>query len=85
MRSTVGAVASIDPASAKEFLESLIAAFAVLGGVMAYFSGFAAHRGLRNGEAPSEVAHSINEGLGDGFETGVPGAIMALMIMGWTG
>lgn len=52
---------------------------------MAYFSGFAAHRGLKNGETPSEVAHSINEGLGDGFEVGAPGAIMALMIMGWTG
>lgn len=72
-------MAPIDPSGARAFLESLIAGFSVLGGVMAYYSGHAAYRALARDEAPPVVAHSINEGIGEGFEAG----IMALMIMGW--
>ncbi len=74
----------IDPGAAREFLEALIAGFSVLGGIMAYYSGHAAYQALAQDEAPPAVAHSINEGIGEGFEVGVPAAIMALMIMGWT-
>jgi hypothetical protein len=76
-------VAPIDPASAREFLEAIIAAFSVLGGVMAYFSGYAAYRGLREESTLTNVADDINQGLGVGFALGVPSAILALMIMGW--
>ena len=51
---------------------------------MAYSSGYAAYRTLAHDESPPVVAHSINEGVGEGFEAGVPAAIAALMIMGWT-
>lgn len=78
-----GGVTPADPSTTREFLEALIAGFSVLGGVMAYFSGFEAYRALAQNEAPSVVAHSINEGVGEGFEAGVPAAIAALMIMGW--
>ena len=74
----------VDPAGTREFLEALIAGFSVLGGIMAYYSGHAAYRALAQDESPFVVAHSINEGIGEGFEVGVPAAIMALMIMGWT-
>ena len=74
----------IDPAGAREFLEALVAAFAVLGGLMAYFSGFAARRARANEEPPPSMAHQINEGIAEGFETGAPAAIAALIIMGWT-
>lgn len=74
----------IEPGAAREFLEALIASFSVLGGVMAYYSGNAAYRALARDESPPVVAHRINEGLGAGFEVGVPAAIVALMIMGWT-
>jgi len=74
----------IDPAGAREFLEAVIAAFSVLGGVMAYFSGYAAYHGLRDGSAPSAVAEEINESLGEGFALGVPSAMLSLMIMGWS-
>lgn len=77
-------VTSVDPGAAREFLEALIAGFSVLGGVMAYFSGFEAYRALARNETPSAVAHSVNEGIGAGFEIGVPMASIALMIMGWT-
>lgn len=65
-------------------MEALIAGFAVLGGLMAYFSGLAAHRALANNESPSLVADHINEGICEGFEVGAPAALAALMIMGWT-
>jgi len=78
-------VIPIDPNGAREFLETLIAGFSVLGGVMAYYSGHAAYRALARDESPPVVAHSINEGIGEGFEAGVPAGIVALMIMGWTG
>jgi hypothetical protein len=74
----------LDPASARQFLESLIAAFSVLGGVMAYFSGYAASNALGQDMPSGKVSAGINQGLGVGFEVGVPSAIMALMIMGWS-
>lgn len=74
----------VDPSETRELLEAFIAAFAVLGGVMAYFSGFAAYRAIGAHESAAVAAHSINEGIADGFEAGAPAAILALMIMGWT-
>ena len=50
---------------------------------MAYASGYAANQALAHGESPSAVAHSINEGISDGFEFGSPVALIALIIMGW--
>lgn len=76
-------MAPIDPTGVRAFLEALIAGFSVLGGIIAYYSGHAAYRALAQDESPLVVAHHINEGLGEGFEVGVPAAIMALMIMGW--
>jgi len=77
-------MALLDPAAAREFLEAIIAAFSVLGGLMAYFSGFNAYRSLIRGHAPPVLAHAVNAGLGEGFAAGTPGALIALMIMGWT-
>ena len=74
----------LDAASARQFLEALIAAFSVLGGLMAYFSGYAASNALGQEQPPENITKSINEGLGVGFEVGVPSATLALMIMGWS-
>lgn len=71
------------PSATREFLEALIAGFSVLGGIMAYYSGDAACRAIARNESPPVIAHKINEGLGAGFEVGVPAAVVALMIMGW--
>lgn len=77
-------MAPIDFAAAREFLEGLIAAFSVLGGGMAYFSGFRAAQALAQGLSPEVVAHSINEGVGVGFEMFSPLSIMALIIVAWS-
>ena len=73
----------IDPGSAREFLEAIVAAFSVLGGVMAYYSGYAAYQALAQDQPPPSLAYGIDQGIGEGFALGVPAAIMALMIMGW--
>lgn len=74
----------IDAAGAREFLEAIIAAFSVLGGGMAYFSGFAASQALAQGQSPELVAHRINEGVAEGFELASPLSIVALIIVVWT-
>lgn len=74
----------IDPTSAKALIEVLVAGFAVLGGTMAYFSGYAAYACMEREDPPSLMAHSINEGVGEGFGVGAPSAVIAIIIMGWT-
>lgn len=82
---TYGAVmAPIDADSVRTLLEAIIAGFAVLGGAMAYFSGFEAFVALRRNQSRTIVAERINRGLGLGFAVGAPFALMALMIMTWT-
>lgn len=77
-------MSAIDPSAARDLLEAFIAALAVLGGVMAYFSGFEAFSALAQDLPPAVVAQRINEGIGQGFEVGTPAAVIALMIMGWS-
>jgi hypothetical protein len=75
---------SIDPTTAREFLDGVIAGFAVLGGIMAYFSGYEASKALAEAQPPETIAQCINEGLGVGFDLGARAAIVTLMIMGWS-
>ncbi len=77
-------MAPTDADSVRALLEAIIAAFAVLGGVMAYFSGFEAFAALLRNSSRIVVAERINQGMGVGFGVGVPAAVVALMIMGWT-
>ena len=80
-------VVDVDPttaASAREFLEAIIAAFSVLGGGMAFASGLAAADALAREEPPETVARRINEGVGTGFESASPLSIVALIIVLWT-
>jgi hypothetical protein len=69
--------------SARELLEAVIAAFAVLGGSMAYFSGYNAAVALAEGQLADVVAQRINEGIGEGFVKGALPAIAALIIVVW--
>ncbi len=77
-------MAPIDATGAREFLEAIIAAFSVLGGGMAYFSGFSASQALAQGQSAESVAHRINEGIAEGFELTSPLSIVALIIVVWT-
>jgi hypothetical protein len=77
-------MAPIDAGSARESLEAIIAASSVLGGGMAYFSGYGAAQALSQRQAPEIVANAINEGIGLGFRYLSPLSIVALMIMVWS-
>ena len=77
-------MAPIDSESAREFLEAIIAASSVLGGGMAYFSGFYAARALAEEQSAEFVAQRINEGVGEGFKWVSPFSIVALIIVVWS-
>jgi hypothetical protein len=77
-------MAPVDANSVRLLLEAIIAAFSVLGGGMADFSGFDAAEALEEGQPPEVVAHRINQGIGLGYEAFSPLSILALIIMLWT-
>jgi hypothetical protein len=74
----------IDPESTRELLEALITASSVLGGGMAYVSGFYASQALVQGQPPEVLAQRINEGLAIGFLGVSPISALALIIAVWS-
>ncbi|HEX9966976.1 MAG TPA: hypothetical protein VGB06_03420 [Solirubrobacterales bacterium] len=74
----------IDAAAARDFLEAVVAGFSVLGGAMAYSSGFSAAQAVAQNQPADVLAHAINEGIAEGFRWGSQTAVFALMIMVWT-
>jgi hypothetical protein len=76
-------MAPCDVGGTRELLEAVIAAFAVLGGVIAYTSGYFAAEALTANQPPEIVAHRINEGIGRGFIWGSLPATVALIIAVW--
>jgi hypothetical protein len=79
-----GAMFSVDSESTRGLLEGVIAAFSVLGGCMAYLSGYYASQALAQGQPPEHLSQQVNEGLGLGFRFGYPLSIFTLMIMMWS-
>jgi hypothetical protein len=77
-------VISIDPTGARELLEAIIAAFSILGGGMAYFSGFYAAQALAQNRPPDHLAHRIDVGIAQGFEYLSPISVLALIIVAWS-
>lgn len=75
---------SIDAGSARELVEAAVIAVSVLGGAMAYFSGYSARQATTEGQPPDILSQRVNEGLGEGFASGWPTAIVALIIGIWT-
>jgi hypothetical protein len=73
-----------DPESARGLLEGVIAAFSVLGGCMAYLSGYYASQALAQEQPLELVAQRVNEGLGFGFRFASPVSVIALIIMVWS-
>ena len=65
-------------------VQSAITAVSILGGAMAYTSGYHAARALAWDYPPELSSAYINEGLGLGFVAGFPLAILVLMIEAWT-
>lgn len=72
---------SIDPASARELLEAVIAGFSILGGGMAYLSGSNAAQAIAQGMSPEVIAHRINEAIGRGYEIFAPISVAGFVVM----
>ncbi len=70
----------IEVADAQGLVEAAVTAVSVLGGAMAYFSGYAAAQAVMNGEPPEVLAHEVNGGLAQGFIAGSPLSVLALIL-----
>ncbi len=75
---------SIEPGDANQLIEAAVTAVSILGGEMAYCSGYAAVRAVSEEQPPDVLSQQINEGLAEGFSWGWPSAIVALIIKIWT-
>lgn len=69
---------------ARELIEAAVTAVSVLGGAMAYCSGFAAARAVAERHSPEMVSQQINHGIAKGFVCGFPLATIALIIEAWS-
>lgn len=74
----------VEASGARELLEAVIAAFSVLGGGMAYLSGYYAAQALAQRQPPEITAQRVNEGIGLGFLLASPLSIVALIIVVWS-
>jgi hypothetical protein len=77
------AMFTADPGDARGLLEGTIAGFSILGGYMAYLSGYYASQALAQNQPPEFVAQRVNEGIGLGFRFASPVSVIALIIMVW--
>jgi membrane protein YqaA with SNARE-associated domain len=77
-------VISLDAGNARELLEAIVTAVSVLGGVMAYWSGYSASQAIVENQSPDVLSHRVNIGLGEGFRAGRPAAVVALIIGIWS-
>lgn len=76
-------MAAIGIGGVRELVESAVTAISVLGGAMAYLSGFHAAQAMAEKCTPEAVSRRLNEGIGLGFVVGSPLAIAALTIEAW--
>lgn len=65
-----------------ELVQATVAAVSILGGAMAYMSGYNAARALSDEIPPDLAAAMVNDGLGQGFMAGLPLAFLVLIIEG---
>jgi hypothetical protein len=68
----------------RELIEAVISAASILGGAMAYCSGFRAAQAKGEGRTPEGLANSVNEGVAEGFQWGLPLAAITLIIVAWS-
>jgi len=72
----------IGAAEFSELVQSTVTAVSILGGAMAYMSGYNAAWALSGEAPPDQAAAMVNEGLGQGFVAGLPLAFLVLIIEG---
>jgi hypothetical protein len=64
-------------------IEAVVAGASILGGAMAYETGFAAARAVARGASPAALSWEINRGVARGFMWGSPLAAFAPILVGW--
>lgn len=74
----------IESGDAGQLIEAAVTAISVLGGAMAYCSGYIAAQAVSEELPPEILGQRVNEGLAEGFTWGWPTAIVALIIKAWT-
>jgi len=74
----------VDPESARQFLEATIAALSILGGGMAYLSGYKSSEALAEGQPPEVIGRCVDEGIAVGFRASWPVSVVVLIIMVWS-
>ena len=73
-------MAAIQATEVRELVEAAVSSISVLGGSMAYFSGFAAAQASVENSTPETLSQAVNESLGAGFVVGCPMALATLII-----
>ncbi len=74
-------MATIDILSARDWVELMISGVSVLGGFMAYSSGFEAWLAEARDAEAAEIGACVNEGLARGFGIGIRAALIAIAIL----
>lgn len=74
----------VDPTTARQLIEAVIASFSVLGGGMAYLSGSYAAAALTARQSAEVLARRTNEGIGEGFVLFRSIAVLTFVIMAST-
>jgi hypothetical protein len=77
-------VLPVDATDTRELLEAAVTAVSVLGGAMAYKSGYSATQAMAERQPPDILGQRVNEGLGEGFAAGWPPAVLAYILEAWT-
>ncbi|MBS1879203.1 MAG: hypothetical protein JST31_06805 [Actinobacteria bacterium] len=69
--------------SFRDLVEVAVTAVSILGGFMAFCSGFESSLSVRAQDAPDRAAHRVNCGLAYGFNFGLPaaGLVAAILVL----
>ncbi len=73
----------IESSDTNQLIEAAVTAISVLGGAMAYCSGYTAAQAVSEEQLPDVLSRRVNEGLAEGLTWGWPTAIVALIIKIW--
>lgn len=73
----------MDVEALKAMIEATISAASILGGAIAYQTGYAAADAVSRGAPPSILSEEINLGVASGFQWGGPLSAFVLILMGW--
>jgi len=84
MRASVKGMLLAESAETANLLQAAVTAVSLLGGLMAYASGYFAAQAMAERQSPDVLSQRVNEGIARGFLAGWPIASLALIIEMWS-